>query len=236
MKRTIATIVTAAAAVAAFVAPASAHVTAQPPQQPAGGYTVVNFRVPVEKDSNTTKLEVQFPDGILSASTKPVPGWTATVKKEKLDTPVDDGHGGKATEQVDTVTWTGGEIKPGEFQEFPVSVKLPAEGELGDALFFPALQTYADGEVVEWTQKPASADDTAELEHPAPKVTLEAGGDDHHAAASDDKADESSSDDSASKADDDDESGISPNVAFGVGIVALVLSLIAFARGGRRRG
>lgn len=233
----------ALAAVLAVAIPASAHVTAQPPEQPAGGFTVVSIRVPSERPEATEKVEVQFPEGITSVRTKPVDGWTAEVKMEKLDEPIDDGHGGKVTEQVDTVTFSGGEVKDGEFQEFPLSFKLPEEGELGNMLFFPAIQTYAGGEEVAWTEKPASEDDETELERPAPAVHLVEGGDDHHAMASADKADDSSDDKGDDKGDDakgDDDSGDDDgdgpsvedraNVAFGVGLAALVISLLVMFR------
>lgn len=217
----------------AIAVPASAHVTAQPPEQPAGGFTVVSIRVPSERPEATEKVEVQFPEGITSVRTKPVDGWTADVKMEKLDEPIDDGHGGKVTEQVDTVTFSGGEIKDGEFQEFPLSFKLPEEGELGNMLFFPAIQTYAGGEEVAWTEKPASEDDEAELERPAPMVMLVEGGDDHHAAASSDTADDDSGDDAKgddAKDDDDDDLESKVNLAFGIGLAALVISLLVMFR------
>jgi uncharacterized protein YcnI len=241
------TIPVAATALAlAIAAPASAHVTAQPPEQPAGGFTVINFRVPSERPEATTKVEVQFPDGIGSARIEPVPGWTAEVKMETLDEPIDDGHGGEITEQVDSITWSGGKIEDGQFQEFPVSLKLIEKGELGDMVFFPAIQTYEGGEEVAWVEKPASEDDDAELESPAPSVTLVAGDDGHGHSSGDkaDKADDAHSDDTHSdeggdaKADDDEASGVDPAVSLGIGIAALVVSLLALLRtfrGGNKR-
>jgi uncharacterized protein YcnI len=228
--RTIITPLLAVVAALAIVAPASAHVTAQPPEQPAGGFTVVSIRVPNERPEATEKVEVQFPEGITSVRTKPVDGWTADIKMEKLDEPIDDGHGGKVTEQVDTVTFSGGSIKDGEFQEFPLSFKLPEKGELGDLLFFPAIQTYVGGEEVAWTEKPASEHDDAELERPAPSVTLVAGGDDHHAAASSDDAKDDKGGDDAKDDDGDDVSEGRDNAAFGLALAAFVISLLVMFR------
>src|SRR5947207_3294066 len=77
---------------------ASAHVTAKIIGEPAaqGGFSKITFRVPNEEaDAGTIKLEVQFPAAtpIASLSTKAVPGWTASVTKAKLPTPIktDDG-------------------------------------------------------------------------------------------------------------------------------------------------
>jgi uncharacterized protein len=244
MKKLISTLALAAAAAIAYAIPASAHVTAQPPEQPSGGYTVVSFRVPSERPEATNKLEVQFPDGISSVRTAPVVGgWKVDVKMEKLDTPIDDGHGGKLDEQVDTVTWSGGEIKDGEFQEFPVSIKMVDKGELGDMVFFPAIQTYEGGEVANWTEKPSSADDDAELEKPAPSVTLVAADGGHDAMdmsddmadeKADEKADDSDSSDAVSASDVSDAED-SARIALGIGILALVIGAFALFRAMRSK-
>ena len=158
----------------ALAAPASAHVTVNPNTATPGGYTKVTFRVPNEKDSaNTTKLEVNLPAAqpIASVSIKPLPGWTAVADKTKLATPIksDDGD---ITEAVTKITWTAdanSAIKPGQFQEFDVSLgPLPESGQM----VFKALQTYSDGNIVRWIDE--STTDGAEPEHPAPVLKLTA--------------------------------------------------------------
>ena len=220
--------VTAALAIAAPAA--SAHVTAQPPEQPAGGFTVLNIRVPNERPEATEKVEIQFPEGITSVRYQPVPGWTTTVKMEKLDEPLDDGHGGEVTEQVDTVTFEGGTIEEGQFEEFPLSLKMLEEGELGDQVFFPAIQTYAGGEEVAWTEKPASEGDDAELERPAPAVTLVAGDGGHGDAAGDDAKDDSHDEESSGDDGDEDVAEGRDNAAFGLALAAFVISLLVMFR------
>ncbi len=55
------------------------------------------------------------------------------------------------------------QIKPGEFQEFPVSLgPLPTDT---DKLVFKAVQTYSDNSEVSWIQEPGA-------EHPAPVLSL----------------------------------------------------------------
>ncbi len=106
---------------------------------------------------------MQFPDNVISASFQPVPGWTRTVKMAQLDEPI-EGEDGPITEKIDSVTWSGGEIKPGEFQEFGVSFQVP-EDAAGSSLVFPAVQTYSSGEVVRWI-----GDESAD--EPAPAVAV----------------------------------------------------------------
>ena len=167
--------VAALAAVAALGLPAaaSAHVTIQPPTAPADGFTRIDVRVPNERDdAGTTKVEVQLPPGFASVSYEPRPGWKVTLKKVKLDKPIKTDEGLEVTEGIGQVTWTGdgkqGVIRPGEFVDFGLSVKMPA-GKPGEKLTFKALQTYEGGEVVRWIG-PESADE------PAPTVTLTAAG------------------------------------------------------------
>jgi uncharacterized protein YcnI len=155
---------------------ASAHVTAKIIGEPAaqGGFSKITFRVPNEEaDAGTIKLEVQFPAAtpIASLSTKAVPGWTASVTRAKLPTPIktDDGD---VTEAVSTITWTanaGTKIAPGEFGEFEVSGgPLP---ENTDKLIIPAIQTYDNGKIVRWIDQPA-VPGAQEPEHPAPTIAL----------------------------------------------------------------
>ena len=148
-----------AAAVLAAPAVAQAHVTLNPREVTAGSFTVMNVRVPNERDdTGTTKVDVRFPDGFYSLLYKKVPGWKVKVYKEKLDQPVEREGGLKVTEQVSRIVWTGnpkkgGIVRPGQFEEFPVSTQVP-EGEAGSFLTFKADQTYRDGERVRWTGAP----------------------------------------------------------------------------------
>jgi uncharacterized protein YcnI len=199
--------------------PASAHVTI-PGTAPKGGYGIVTISVPNESDSaSTVKLEVQLPKDVTIRSVRPQvkPGWTATVTKRTLDEPITGGEGGDVTEVVDTVTWEGGSIGPGQFDTFSLSMgPLPDDV---DELTIPAIQTYSDGEEVAWIEAtPASGE---EPEHPAPVLHLAAASaDDHH----DDDADEAVA--PADDGGDDSDSGD------GLAIAAIVVSVLALGVGG----
>ncbi|MGQ4596432.1 DUF1775 domain-containing protein [Nocardia sp. R6R-6] len=156
----------AAAAVLIAAAPASAHVTVSAPDAARGGSAVLVFRVPNESATNspTVELTVQFP-GVTDVDTEAVPGWKAVARK--------DGN-------VTAITWTadaGGGIGPGQFGQFSVLANgLPDTDEITT----PAIQTYADGQVVKWDQ---SATDQGEPEYPAPTLALAAkqsGGAENH--------------------------------------------------------
>lgn len=150
--------------------PALAHVTINPGTAVQGGFTKVAFRVPNERDdASTTKLEVTFPTDhpLAFVSVKPVPGWEVKVVEGKLPKPITTEYG-ELTEAVTKVTWSGGKIEPGQFQEFEVSMgALPTDT---DQLVFPATQTYSGGEVVKWADEPKA--DGSEPERPAPTLKL----------------------------------------------------------------
>lgn len=236
----------AGVAVLAVSTPCFAHVSVQPEGEAAkGGYAVVGFKVPNERDNaSTTKLEITFPTDhpLASVMPQPVEGWDVKVTKSKLDKPLEM-HGEKINEAVSKVTWTakGDGIEPGFFQKFPVSVgTLPEDA---DELVFKALQTYSNDEVVRWIEVPQEGQE--EPEHPAPVLTLsEASEDGHsHGAAADDKT----SDDTAaaenasarsSASDDEGDSGGTDTTARVLGVVGIVVGAAGVAYGvlaGRRR-
>ena len=149
----------------ALPAVAGAHVTLQPDEADAEAFVVENVRVPNEQDdASTNKVSVQFPDGFAEVSFQPVAGWKVAVKKTKLATPITTDEGDKLTEQVSEVTWSGGKIGPGEFQDFPVSLQMPAKPQ---TLTFKAIQTYDNGDVTRWIEPPDG-------EEPAPQVKVAA--------------------------------------------------------------
>ena len=164
--------VTAASAVAlaATAGPALAHVTVNPGTAEQGSWTKVTFRVPNERDdASTTKVVIELPTDhpIAFVSVKPVPGWTVKADKTKLPTPVKT-EDGEISSAVTKITWTGGKIEPGQFQEFDASLgPLPTDT---DTLVFKADQTYSGGEVVSWNEE--AKEGGAEPEHPAPVLAL----------------------------------------------------------------
>ena len=169
---TVAALATAGVLTAAGVA--FAHVTVHPDSYAKGATDgVLTFRVPNEEDTaDTTKVQVFLPvdHPVLGVLVTPQDGWTAKVTTTRLKTPVktDDGT---ITDAVSEITWSGGRIRSGEYQDFDVVFgQLPHDT---DQLGFKTLQTYSDGKVIRWieeTQKGAE-----EPESPAPVLKLTAG-------------------------------------------------------------
>ena len=124
-------------AMLAVSAPAWAHVVVSPEVVTAGDYETLTVSVPTEKEIPTTKIRVVVPEGFLLSGVQPVAGWEHTFEED----------GGV----VRAVTFSGGEIRPQEFQQFLLQAQAPDKpGEYP----WKAFQTYEDGSVVEWTGPP----------------------------------------------------------------------------------
>jgi uncharacterized protein len=130
---------------------------------------------------------------------------------EKLAAPVKVGDV-TLSQAITTVTWTatGAGVPANDFDEFALSVgRLP---ERVDSLSFPAVQTYSDGEVVQWV-------DGSEAEHPAPALKLTTAVTPVAASSSSSSSSEDSSD----------------PLARGLGGAGLLLGLIGLGLGLRSR-
>jgi periplasmic copper chaperone A len=159
----IRTFLSAVAAALLFASVAAAHVTMNPEEWEAGGFARFAVRVPNERENaDTIEVTVRFPQSIISASFQPMPGWKRSIEMEPLDQPVEE-EGEQITEHIASVTWSGGKIAPGEFEEFGVSFRVPETP--GEDLVLPAIQTYSNGDVVRWIGPPDS-------EEPAPIISV----------------------------------------------------------------
>jgi len=93
----------------------------------------------------TTRVELRFPAGVRVTSFADVPGWQLEVVTD-------------SAKAITAAIWTG-TLPPQRFIEFPfVAVNPKTDARLE----WPAYQTYADGQRVEWTgpegsKSPASA-------------------------------------------------------------------------------
>lgn len=234
----VAVLVGLVAAVGVGAGPASAHVSVNPREAEQGGFAKLAFRVPNERDdAATVKVEVHLPiqeAPIASVSVRPTPGWTATVERGKLTTPLKV-HDSEVTEAVAKITWTaaaGNEVKPGQFQEFEISAgPLPEV----DQVVFKALQTYSSGEIVRWIEEPTGG---AEPEHPAPVLKLTKAADTNAPAAANTDSD-SDTDLASSSSDSSDDGGSGLALAAGfaglaAGLAGLVLGVLAWRRAAAR--
>ncbi|MBD0748083.1 YcnI family protein [Streptomyces sp. CBMA152] len=205
---------------------ASAHVTVHPDSYAKGATDgVLTFRVPNEEDNaSTTKVQVFLPTDhpVLGVLVHPQDGWTAQVTNTKLKTPIktDDGT---ITDAASEVTFTGGKIAPGQYEDFNVAFgQLPEDT---DQLTFKTLQTYSDGKVVRWIEDTPKGGKAPE--NPAPVLKLTAKG-------AEDGAGTSTASPASSKGSDSAKStaSASDSTARGLGIAGLVAGVLGLAAAG----
>jgi uncharacterized protein YcnI len=120
--------------------PVLAHVTVSPVEAPPGAFQRYTLVVPGEKSLATTRLEVEFPQGLRVRETEALTGWRTTVRKD-------------AKGDIVSAVWEGGSIPSGQFAEFGAIARNPdAEAELS----WKAIQTYQDGSEVQWNGPPSA--------------------------------------------------------------------------------
>lgn len=222
MKRLVVAVAGAVLAVL-MAAPVFAHVTIQPNEAIVGSFSRFVVRVPNEReDASTIKVKVELPP-LAFPSFEPKDGWERREKTGEFDEPI-DAFGEEVTEGVTSVTWSGGQIGPGEFTEFGFSVRMPDEPT---TLEFRAIQTYDSGEVVRWIGAP-------DADEPAPLLTtydIGAEEDEGQLAVLARLSETVSDDDSGDAEDDDGGMGmILGGAGLGLGGIAMILALIALRK------
>jgi uncharacterized protein YcnI len=221
---------------------ASAHVSVNPDTTSAGAYALLTFGVPHGCGaSSTTKVSLQMPEQIITATPTVNPGWDVEKVMEDLAEPVDDGHGGQYTERVAEIVYTARTPLPDGYRDaFVLSLKLPdAEGE---TLVFPTVQECEEGESA-WVQVPAEGEDADALELPAPMFEITAAEGDGHGSPAEADAESAAgdgtdaqaagadgADSTAATASDEAATPAATWVALALGAAGLVLGLLAFLR------
>jgi uncharacterized protein YcnI len=130
------------------------HAVVFPKASAPGAYERYVLRVPNEKNVATTRVELRFPADVKVSSFGDVPGWQLEVVRD-------------SAKRIVAALWTG-TLEPERFVEFPfVAVNPKTDAEIQ----WPAFQTYADGNRVEWTG-PAGSKTPASIT----KISAGAGG------------------------------------------------------------
>jgi len=141
MKKILASTLTGVVAVIALPAVAFAHVIVTPKQAGVGEELVFNVSVPNERNAPVSSVKLDIPKGVDDVTPTIIPGFTITTT------------GG--TGNVHSITWAGS-IPVGQREDFSFGAQVPATATQLD---WKAYQTYTDGTVVHWDQKPAGSDD-----------------------------------------------------------------------------
>ena len=140
---TISTVLITLAAIC-LPAVASAHVVVTPGQANVASEQLFTISSPNEGTSALTAIRIEIPKGVTAIVPTTQPGWTAELT------------GGSDSTGATSITWRGGEIPVGQRLDFSFEAQVPASA---GSIAWKAYQTYADGSVVHWDQKPAGGED-----------------------------------------------------------------------------
>ncbi len=126
---------------------AFAHVVVTPGQAGVGEELIFNVSVPNEQQTAVTNVRLLIPSGVTNVTPTVKNGWTITTTT----------NGDAKAPEVTAISWSDGTVPVGQRDDFSFSAQVPASA--GD-VDWKAYQTYADGTVVHWDQKPAGSDDS----------------------------------------------------------------------------
>jgi uncharacterized protein YcnI len=146
-QKSIVTMTTSLAVIIFVPSVAFAHVIITPGQAGVGEEILFNVSVPNEQQTPMTSLRVTVPSGVKEVVPTVKADWIITTTSSSVKNP-----------EVTSITWDGGSIPVGQREDFSFSAQAPAATT---DLDWKAYQTYADGTVVHWDQKPAGSDDSA---------------------------------------------------------------------------
>lgn len=159
-----------AAVLAAVAGTATAHVTLEAREAKAGSTYKATLRVPHGCEGSTMiRMRVQIPEGAIGVKPQPKAGWELTTVKGKLAVPYDDGHGGKVTEGVTEVSWSGGKLPDDHYDEFALRLTLPKTPNT--TIYFPVVQECEKG-ANRWIEIPKPGEKADGLKQPAPALRL----------------------------------------------------------------
>jgi periplasmic copper chaperone A len=227
---------TAVVTTLALAAPAAAHVTIDPAEGPADGYATVGVQVPHGcGDAPTRVVRVQIPEQVPSVTPQIHQGWEVTTKQGPKDAV--ELHGETVDSGVKEVIWTvsdGDPLPSDRLDVFGMSVKLPA-GEAGDPIYFPTVQECVGGEREAWIQIPRRDEPDAELDTPAPSVTLTAAAAGEHGDGGNGGDEASDADQTASDSDDGPSTGL-VIAALALGALGLLTGIAALLQVRRAKG
>jgi uncharacterized protein YcnI len=157
------------------VVPVQAHVALEHKSAVAGSYYKAIFMVGHGCDgSPTTGINIEMPEAMAVVKPMPKPGWKLTAQSVSAPAGMLL-HGRAVGEVVSRVSWQGGPLADGHYDEFVVLLQLPKRD---GRLYFKVIQHCADGRN-EWVEVPV-AGQTGRLKMPAAVLELRPAGPAQH--------------------------------------------------------
>lgn len=154
---------------------AHAHIVLEQKSATAGSYYKASFMVGHGCDgSSTTGIAIEMPEPMAVVKPMPKPGWQLTSQTAPLAVPMSL-HGQPLTETVNRVSWRGGHLPDGHYDEFVLLLQLPLRA---GPLYFKVEQICETGRS-DWVEIPA-AGQAGRLQWPAPVLDVQPAASAHH--------------------------------------------------------
>jgi periplasmic copper chaperone A len=151
--------------------PATAHVLLENKEAAVGSRIKAVFIVPHGcSNTDTLKLRVKIPQGVIAVEPEPKEGWTIATTKGKYAADYDY-QGGKVSEGVREVDWKGGRVPAKTRDTFAVDLVLTDALKPNTTLYFPVVQECEQG-VSRWIEIPPEGSDPHATKWPAPGIKL----------------------------------------------------------------
>jgi uncharacterized protein YcnI len=139
LRRSVIVVLVGAVLALGIPALAFGHAVVFPKTSTPGAFERYVLRVPNEKTVATTRVELRVPADARVTAFEDVAGWQLEVLTD-------------SAKRIVGAVWTG-TLPPQRFVEFPF---MAANPKTTTQLVWPAYQTYANGERVEWTGEQGS--------------------------------------------------------------------------------
>ncbi len=111
------------------------HVTVAPRYSAPGVELTYTIRVPTERESDTVRVEAEFPSEVVVVGFEPVSGWTIETKKN-------------ADGKIIGAVWSGGSLPRGESVQFRFTARNPTQET---TLGWKMVQIHADDSRANWS-------------------------------------------------------------------------------------
>lgn len=157
-------------ALAGLTGSAAAHITLETDQSaPNAAYKAVLRVGHGCEGAATTTVRVKIPEGLIAAKPMPKPGWQVELKEGDYAKSYDY-YGTPVTKGVKEISWSGGNLPDGFYDEFVFRVRV-TDFKPGATVYLPVVQEC--GHIVErWIEIPAPGKSDDDYEHPAPGFSV----------------------------------------------------------------
>lgn len=151
-----------------------AHIVLEQKSATAGSYHKATFMVGHGCDgSPSTGIDIEMPEAMAVVKPMPKAGWQLSTQTAPLAVPMSL-HGRLITETVSRVSWTGGSLADGHYDEFVLLLQLPKRA---GPLYFKVAQLCESGRS-DWVEIPATGKERLKL--PAPVLDVQPAAPAHH--------------------------------------------------------